>query len=148
MWIQKAPTKQRLDVQGYTRGNAAWRVIWRNIREVWGNANYPPLDCYANPKGRICLLYKWADITFWLFGAVRKSASLSTYSSSRNIYGRFISGRHRIKPIWVMWWCFIIIIRCLGYVRAYLPLHKVADTPFHILGDWSSTCPGFVTLLP
>ena len=27
------------------------------------------------------------------------------------------------------------IIRPLGYERVYLPLHKVADTPFHIQGD-------------
>ena len=25
--------------------------------------------------------------------------------------------------------------RPLGYERVYLPLHKVADTPFHIQGD-------------
>ena len=27
------------------------------------------------------------------------------------------------------------IIRHLGYERVYLPLGKVADTPFHIQGD-------------
>ena len=27
------------------------------------------------------------------------------------------------------------ITRPLGYERVYLPLHKVADTPFHIQGD-------------
>ena len=27
------------------------------------------------------------------------------------------------------------IIRPLGYERVYLPLRKVADTPFHIQGD-------------
>ena len=28
-----------------------------------------------------------------------------------------------------------VIYRPLGYERVYLPLYKVADTPFHIQGD-------------
>ena len=30
---------------------------------------------------------------------------------------------------------FQMIYRPLGYERVYLPLYKVADTPFHIQGD-------------
>ena len=33
----------------------------------------------------------------------------------------------------------INIYRHLGYERVYLPLYKVADTPFHIQGDDVST---------
>ena len=33
------------------------------------------------------------------------------------------------------------IIRHLEYERVYLPLGKVADTPFHIQGDYVSTMP-------
>ena len=28
-----------------------------------------------------------------------------------------------------------VVIRPFGYKRVYLPLHKVADTPFHIKGE-------------
>ena len=28
-----------------------------------------------------------------------------------------------------------LTLRPFGYERVYLPLHKVADTPFHIQGD-------------
>ena len=43
-----------------------------------------------------------------------------------------------IEPIW----CLLIndinnqIMNILGYERVYLPLYKVADTPFYVQGDW------------
>ena len=45
---------------------------------------------------------------------------------------------------WVMLFCHAANSRHLGCQRVYLPLHKVADTPFHIQGDDSS---GSVVLL-
>ena len=36
----------------------------------------------------------------------------------------------------------LIPIRPLGYERVYLPLYKVADTPFHIYGDEICTSDG------
>ena len=46
----------------------------------------------------------------------RRQIELLTNSHTKNMYDRVL----------------IILHRHLGYERVYLPLHKVADTPFHI----------------
>ena len=43
---------------------------------------------------------------------------------------------HRLEPK-------SYVYRPFGYERVYLPFHKLADTPFHIEGEWEGV--GYVT---